>query len=227
MDWRMPGMDGLQASRHIKSDETLNHQPAIVLVTQANRWAEDRSRIEFRGAHLRHLAPAGRLDIDSIGLLVLTQDGRVARQLIGEDSTMEKEYLVRVEGALDARELALLNHGLERARDADTVAAHDSRLARSGFIEEVRAEFLAVFRAELEDVADLDPAGGLERRARAGGAVALARAAQVGEDGRREVAAGARVRSLARAGCAGATRSVPPLRRRHHVLAGGRPGEAG
>ncbi len=40
--------------------------------------------------------PAGRLDIDSIGLLVLTQDGRVARQLIGEDSVMEKEYLVRV-----------------------------------------------------------------------------------------------------------------------------------
>ena len=40
--------------------------------------------------------PAGRLDIDSIGLLVLTQDGRVARQLIGEDSGMEKEYFLRV-----------------------------------------------------------------------------------------------------------------------------------
>ena len=39
---------------------------------------------------------AGRLDIDSIGLLVLTQDGRVARQLIGEDSDIDKEYLVRV-----------------------------------------------------------------------------------------------------------------------------------
>ena len=42
------------------------------------------------------LAPAGRLDIDSTGILVLTQDGRIARQLIGEDSDMEKEYLVRV-----------------------------------------------------------------------------------------------------------------------------------
>jgi 23S rRNA pseudouridine2604 synthase len=37
------------------------------------------------------------LDIDSVGLLVLTQDGRVARQLIGEDSDLEKEYLVRVQ----------------------------------------------------------------------------------------------------------------------------------
>jgi 23S rRNA pseudouridine2604 synthase len=45
---------------------------------------------------LRGLAPAGRLDIDSTGLLVLTQDGRIARQLIGEDSDIEKEYLVRV-----------------------------------------------------------------------------------------------------------------------------------
>lgn len=58
------------------------------------------------------MAPAGRLDIDSSGLLVLTQDGRVARQLIGEDSGIEKEYLVRVSGTLDAHGLALLNHGL-------------------------------------------------------------------------------------------------------------------
>ena len=43
---------------------------------------------------------------------MLTQDGRVARQLIGEDSDVEKEYLVRVEGRLDERGLALLNHGL-------------------------------------------------------------------------------------------------------------------
>lgn len=66
----------------------------------------------FDLSQLRGLAPAGRLDIDSQGLLVLTQDGRVARQLIGEDSSIEKEYLVRVEGSLAPRELALLNHGL-------------------------------------------------------------------------------------------------------------------
>jgi 23S rRNA pseudouridine2604 synthase len=59
------------------------------------------------------MAPAGRLDIDSTGLLVLTQDGRIAKQLIGEDSDIEKEYLVRVEGTLSDTGLALLNHGLE------------------------------------------------------------------------------------------------------------------
>jgi 23S rRNA pseudouridine2604 synthase len=62
--------------------------------------------------HLRGLAPAGRLDIDSSGLLVFTQDGRIAKQLIGAGSEVEKEYLVRVEGRLAVQGLALLNHGL-------------------------------------------------------------------------------------------------------------------
>lgn len=72
------------------------HEPAVVLIQPQNRWRDDNARFFFNGSQLRGLAPAGRLDIDSTGLLVLTQDGRVARQLIGEDSVMEKEYLVRV-----------------------------------------------------------------------------------------------------------------------------------
>ena len=72
------------------------HQPAITLVQPQNRWSEDNARFFFHPSQLKSLVPAGRLDIDSTGLLVLTQDGRIARQLIGEDATMEKEYLVRV-----------------------------------------------------------------------------------------------------------------------------------
>ena len=94
------------------------HQSAAVLVRAENRWREDRSHAALHvGAHgLRGLAPAGRLDIDSTGLLVLTQDGRIARQLIGDDSQVEKEYLVRVRclhpGGLPAPELERLRHGL-------------------------------------------------------------------------------------------------------------------
>jgi 23S rRNA pseudouridine2604 synthase len=72
------------------------HEPAVVLLKAANRWKEDRGPRRFSPAQLKGLAPAGRLDIDSTGLLVLTQDGRVARTLIGDDSEVEKEYLVRV-----------------------------------------------------------------------------------------------------------------------------------
>jgi 23S rRNA pseudouridine2604 synthase len=86
------------------------YEPAVVLVRPENQMSDDRQR--FERAVLHGLAPAGRLDIDSTGLLVLTQDGRVARQLIGENSSVDKEYLVRVEGILDAKDLALLNHGL-------------------------------------------------------------------------------------------------------------------
>ncbi|QFZ82923.1 RNA-binding protein [Variovorax paradoxus] len=72
------------------------HEPAVTLFTPQNRWVEDNARFFFGPQQLRGLAPCGRLDIDSTGLLVMTQDGRIARQLIGEDSVMDKEYLVRV-----------------------------------------------------------------------------------------------------------------------------------
>jgi 23S rRNA pseudouridine2604 synthase len=96
------------------------HEPAAVLIQRERRWREDRTRIDFNPAHRRGLAPAGRLDIDSTGLLVLTQDGRIARLLIGSERRVEKEYLVRVgtrDGtppavALGEHGLALLRHGL-------------------------------------------------------------------------------------------------------------------
>ena len=97
------------------------HQPAVTLIQERNHWREDPSKTRFQPSQLRGLAPAGRLDIDSVGLLVLTQDGRVARQLIGEDSQMEKEYLVRVTYQGEAlnvqkvfphEQLTRLRHGL-------------------------------------------------------------------------------------------------------------------
>lgn len=88
------------------------YEPAVVLVAPEHHWAEDPSQKSFKRGYIKGLAPAGRLDIDSTGLLVLTQDGRVARHLIGDDSTVEKEYLVRVEGQLSDEGLHLLNEGL-------------------------------------------------------------------------------------------------------------------
>lgn len=90
--------------------------PAVTLVNADTRWKEDRAPIQFHPSQLRNLVPAGRLDIDSVGLLVLTQDGRIAKQLIGEDTAIEKEYLVRVQyakpGRLPDADLKRLNHGL-------------------------------------------------------------------------------------------------------------------
>ena len=97
------------------------HEPAVVLINPQSHWREDRSKTRFNFSQLKGLAPCGRLDIDSVGLLVLTQDGRIAKQIIGEDSDIDKEYLVRVTyGAVaqdvqrhfPADKIALLRHGL-------------------------------------------------------------------------------------------------------------------
>lgn len=86
--------------------------PAVTLIS-AETWKRQPGDPEFKPWMMRGLAPAGRLDVDSTGLLVLTQDGRVARKLIGEDSDAEKEYLVRVAGEMIPDGLKLLQHGLE------------------------------------------------------------------------------------------------------------------
>jgi len=98
---------------YVSSQPEHGHKEALDLIAKPTRWRDDRSRRRFHPAQLKGLVPAGRLDIDSTGLLVLTQDGRIARRIIGENSEVDKEYLVRVEGTLAADGLALLNHGLE------------------------------------------------------------------------------------------------------------------
>ena len=98
------------------------HTPAVSLINPRSHWRGDQSGLRFTPPHLRGLAPAGRLDIDSVGLLVLTQDGRVARQLIGEDSALDKEYLVRVvyEGSAPAA-----RHPDERSAPLQEINEHD------------------------------------------------------------------------------------------------------
>ena len=93
------------------------YEPAISIVRENTRWTGDKLPRRFHPGQLRGLAPAGRLDIDSTGLLVLTQDGRIAKLLIGDESAVEKEYLVRVAyrgpGGLPDADLQRLRHGLQ------------------------------------------------------------------------------------------------------------------
>jgi len=97
---------------YVSGQAEQGYRPAVSLISAASQYRPEKSALRFDPGHLRGLAPAGRLDIDSQGLLVLTQDGRIARQLISEDSDIDKEYLVRVEGKIAGNGLALLNHGL-------------------------------------------------------------------------------------------------------------------
>jgi 23S rRNA pseudouridine2604 synthase len=102
--------------------------PAVRLLTRANLWGAD---APAPGRDTR-LAPVGRLDMDSRGLLILSEDGVVAKAVIGPASTLEKEYRVQVIGQITKRKLELLCHGLEldgrQLRPAEVEPIADQRL---------------------------------------------------------------------------------------------------
>ena len=93
----------------VSSQPEDGYRAAVELVTGANQFEVEDKPFLFN--FLRGLAPAGRLDIDSQGLLVMTQDGVVAKKLIGENSNVEKEYIVRVGGVLSDADLGRLSDG--------------------------------------------------------------------------------------------------------------------
>ena len=132
------------------------HQPAITLVQPQNRWAEDNARFFFHPSQLKSLVPAGRLDIDSTGLLVLTQDGRVARQLIGEDSVMEKEYLVRVIYTGVINTLAATSAAATHASRPPAHAEHRQIDVASNAASGHRAAPLQLSRIDDDDPVSLD-----------------------------------------------------------------------
>lgn len=103
--------------------------PAARLLTAANLWPLARGAAPPSRASL---APLGRLDQDSRGLLLLSEDGVLAKAVIGESSRLDKEYRVRVDGRIDARKLASLRHGLSL----------DGRALKPALVEEAGANVL-------------------------------------------------------------------------------------
>ena len=95
---------------YVSSQPEKNYLSALSLITADNFYSPNNElmpKLPIKG-----LAPAGRLDIDSTGLLLLTQNGVLAKKIIGEESLIKKEYLVRIQGKLDEQGLKLLNFGL-------------------------------------------------------------------------------------------------------------------
>jgi two-component system, sensor histidine kinase and response regulator len=92
MDWRMPGMDGLETSRHIKSNETLQHQPAIVLVTAFGREEvrEEAERLQLDGFLVK---PVTKSTIMDTLVNVFAHEGEAA------SVTTEAEQAMRLRGA--------------------------------------------------------------------------------------------------------------------------------
>ncbi len=101
---------------YVSSQAEEEYIPAVRLVRNENRSDIDQTGVhttDYDLARAHDLAPAGRLDIDSQGLLILTQDGRIAKLLIGENNNLEKEYLVRVDGIIEQEKIDRLQFGIE------------------------------------------------------------------------------------------------------------------
>ncbi len=95
---------------YVSSQPEKDYESAMTLLQKSSRVLNSPTEtlsIDFSG-----LAPAGRLDIDSKGLIIYTQDGVVAKKIIGDHSSIDKEYLVQFKGHLSPSKLNLLKHGL-------------------------------------------------------------------------------------------------------------------
>ena len=88
------------------------HKPAgLVSATDDPRQP---TVLELLPPHLRRvgLFPAGRLDKDTEGLLLLTNDGGLAHRLLSPKKHVDKTYFVRVEGVLDEEDCAAFASGM-------------------------------------------------------------------------------------------------------------------
>lgn len=88
------------------------HKPAGLLTATTD--AHQKTVMDLLPEELkrRALGPVGRLDKDVTGLLLLTDDGQLAHRLISPKWTVEKVYLARVEGALDAADIQAFQAGI-------------------------------------------------------------------------------------------------------------------
>lgn len=98
------------------------HKPVGIVSAQPERAQVPAARLLTRNAMVGDgvvpssrlsLPPLGRLDQDSRGLLILSEDGVLAKAVIGPESQVDKEYVVTVKGRIDRAKIGLLRHGLE------------------------------------------------------------------------------------------------------------------
>jgi signal transduction histidine kinase/DNA-binding response OmpR family regulator len=140
MDWRMPGLDGLQTSRHIKSDETLNHQPAIVLVTAFGRddIREETARLQLDGFLVKPVTRS--MIVDSLVNIFAepgenqskpeqirsAADSRLsgARILVAEDNDINQQIAIELLESAGAK-VTVANNGREAVQALSDVTHFD------------------------------------------------------------------------------------------------------
>ena len=97
---------------HCRFTYVLLHKPAGVLTATEDR--KQPTVLDLLPPELRRigLAPVGRLDKDTEGLLLLTNDGELAHRLLSPKYHVDKRYLARVDGELSAADAEAFARGM-------------------------------------------------------------------------------------------------------------------
>ncbi|MBN1777674.1 MAG: rRNA pseudouridine synthase [Clostridiales bacterium] len=89
------------------------HKPAGVVSASRDTKAETVMRFLPEAMRARRVMPVGRLDKDTTGLLLLTNDGRLSHRLLAPKTHVWKEYLVTVDGPLTTEHAAAFARGVQ------------------------------------------------------------------------------------------------------------------
>ena len=112
-------LDGKELSHKVKYEYYLLNKPKGYLCTVS----DDKGRktvMDLLPAGAGRVFPVGRLDYDTEGMLILTNDGDLAYRLTAPQSEIAKTYLVRVEGSVTDVQLNRLRAGVEIERGVVT-----------------------------------------------------------------------------------------------------------
>lgn len=105
------------------------HKPKGVTVTVKDRFADKRI-IDFIPAKFGRLYPVGRLDRDSTGLIILTNDGDFCHKVTHPKFEVEKEYLIKVSGTVKGKDALRAKKGLRD--ENEFLKVEDIHLIRKG-----------------------------------------------------------------------------------------------
>jgi 23S rRNA pseudouridine2605 synthase len=124
-------VDGVHLKPAAPKAYVVLNKPKDVLTTLDSPETDDRLIIKHFLQGIRHrVFPVGRLDYDTEGLLLLTNDGQLAQRLLHPRYHVAKTYLTKIKGVLEAESLQQLEQGV-RLDDGMTAPAHVKKMRKT------------------------------------------------------------------------------------------------
>jgi 16S rRNA pseudouridine516 synthase len=114
----------------------LLNKPAGVITATEDEHQETVLDLIDKEIRKKDLFPVGRLDKDTEGLLLITNDGQLAHQLLSPKRHVPKTYLAYVEGEVTASDIDAFKSGIQLEDGYQTIPA-DARIIKQGKVSEV------------------------------------------------------------------------------------------